>query len=101
MGWDADATPGAVLGAPPFVTGPASLNYNNGTTYDTGALVNAGSARSPQIDRTLLPVTARLKFMCNYHTDTIATATDKRTVTIWKGDLSGTWTAERAARSTV
>jgi len=93
VGWAADATPGSILGAPPSVTGPASLNYNNGTDYVTGATANSGSARSPQIDRTALPATLRLKFLCNYQTDSIATATDKRTVTIWKGDLSGTWTA--------
>jgi hypothetical protein len=93
VGWAADATPGSVLGANPFVTAPASLNYNNGTDYTTGVALNSGSARSPLIDRTLLPTTARLKFMCNYQTDTTGNSTDRRTVTIWKGDLSGTWTA--------
>jgi len=93
VGWAADATPATILGAPSFVTAPASLNYNDGTDYVTGSTANTGSARSPQIDRTALPGTLRLKFMCNYQTDTTATATDQRTVTIWKGDLSGTWTA--------
>jgi hypothetical protein len=94
VGWAVDATPGSVLGAPPFVTQPASLNYNNGTDYSTGVTANLGSARSPLIDRTLLPTTAKLKFMCNYHTDNIGTGTDNRFVTIWKGDLSGQWTAQ-------
>jgi hypothetical protein len=93
VGWAADATPGSVLGALPYVSAPGSLNYNNGTNYSTGAVANSGSARSPLIDRTALPGTLRLKFMCNYQTDTTGTATDTRTVTIWKGDLSGTWTA--------
>jgi hypothetical protein len=93
VGWTVDATPATILVSNSFVSAPASLNYNNGTDYSTGASANAGSARSPQIDRTLLAGTARLKFMCNYQTDSIATATDTRIVTIWKGDLSGTWMA--------
>lgn len=92
VGWSVDATPAAVLGSAPFFTGPSSLNYNDGTTYFTGG-TNSGSARTPAIDRTALPGTARLKFMCCYQTDTTGTATDSRTVTIWRGDLSGTWTA--------
>src|SRR5439155_1600110 len=74
----------------PYFTAPASLNYNNGADYATGGVPNSGTLTSPIIDRTALAGAAALKFMCNYDTDTTATATDKRSILIMASDLSST-----------
>ena len=65
--WDADAAPATVLGADTFVSGPNSLNYNNGTDYDNG-LANTADAVSPAIDLTDA-LSATLTFQCNYHVE--------------------------------
>jgi hypothetical protein len=59
--WAADATPVAGHSA------PNSLNYNNGTTYDSGT-ANSGTAVSPNhnLTGTLNP---RLQFWCRYQTE--------------------------------
>lgn len=87
VGWAVDATPATILGAPPYFTAPASLNYNNGVNYITGASANSGTARTPAIDRTVIPSTGWVKFMCNYQTDNGAT-TDLRTVNIYQGSTT-------------
>ncbi|HEV3026196.1 MAG TPA: hypothetical protein VG457_01405, partial [Planctomycetota bacterium] len=60
---------------------PSSLNYNNGTNYDTPGLSNSGTATSPSI--TLGGLTgARLKFFCNYQTETTGIDHDVRFVQV-------------------
>jgi hypothetical protein len=65
----------------PYFSAPSSLNYNNGTNYDTPGLSNSGTATSPSI--TLGGLTgARLKFFCNYQTETTGIDHDVRFVQV-------------------
>jgi hypothetical protein len=78
--WAVDGTPASMPGNP-FFSAPSSLNYNNGTNYDTPGLANSGTATSPAITISGLSG-ARLKFFCNYQTETIGTDHDVRFVQI-------------------
>ncbi len=63
VGWAVDGTPASVPGGAAR-TGPASLNYNNGGTYDNGA-ANSGTATSPAVSIVGMS-SATFRFMCNY-----------------------------------
>ncbi len=65
--WDADGAPTTVVNADAFVSGPNSLNYNNGTNYDNG-LANSADAVSPEINITEA-LAATLTFQCNFHVE--------------------------------
>ncbi|HXX93385.1 MAG TPA: hypothetical protein VEN81_07110, partial [Planctomycetota bacterium] len=78
--WAVDATP-AIMPGGPFFSPPNSLNYNNGTNYDTPGVANSGTATSPSIALAGL-AGARLKFFCNYQTETAGTDHDVRYVQI-------------------
>jgi subtilisin-like proprotein convertase family protein len=80
VGWAVDASPSSVAGGLPFRTGKASLNFNNGTDYNSGG-TSSGTATSPSINIGAMG-SAVLRFWCNYQTDTIETATDQRTVEV-------------------
>jgi hypothetical protein len=94
--WAADATPATVNPAPPpgitsasFVSPSASLNYNDGTDFDTG-VANSGTATSPTIT-----ITAPDNFgwQCNHETENIddgssageMTSFDRRLVRVRSG----------------
>jgi hypothetical protein len=80
--WAVDGTPGTMPGGV-SESEAASLNYNNGTHYATGAQTT-GTATSGLID--LSGLTARtLTFMCNYQTETSGTAKDKRFLRLLDG----------------
>jgi hypothetical protein len=64
--WANDATPSMVPGGATR-TGAASLNYNNGTDYDSPSINNTGVVYSPVIDLAGL-VNPTLSFWCNFHT---------------------------------
>ena len=66
VNWANDATPSTVPGGPTH-TGPNSLNYNNGTNYDSPGTSNAGPVFSPVISLAGL-VKPTLSFWCNFHT---------------------------------
>ncbi len=76
VGWAADGTP-AGFGSGAF-SPPASLNFNNGNSYDSGG-TSRGSVTSPVISLVgwADPV---LRFHCNYQTETTGTSYDKRWV---------------------
>jgi len=93
VGWAIDGTPAAVPGGPAF-TGPYSLNYNNGTNYDTTGASNSGTATSPAIAVSGL-TNVYIKFMCNYQTDTTGTATDHRVVQVSADDFATTLVNEQ------
>lgn len=81
--WNVDATPASVLGAPPFWTSPASLNYNNGVDDYSGGGSNNGTVTSNVISlNSISPI--KMKFMCNY--DLIGSET--RTVNILASNLT-------------
>lgn len=63
----------------PYSSYPHSLNYNNGSNYDTGNAPNSGWAKSPLINVGAYS-SATLTFLCNYQTETNGTAKDKRWV---------------------
>jgi len=94
--WAADGTPATVNPAPPpgisgaaFVSPSSSLNFNDGTDYDTGAIA-AGVATSPTIT-----ITAAENFgwQCNHETENIddgssageMTSFDRRLVRVRSG----------------
>lgn len=68
VGWAADATPDSHP-AGPFVSAPASLNYNNGTNYDAG-FGTSGHVLSPPIDLSLASSDPRLRFQAFWDTET-------------------------------
>jgi len=78
--WAVDGTPASMPGNA-FFSAPSSLNYNNGIDYDTPGLPNSGQATSPAITISGLPG-ARLKFFCNYETETAGTDHDNRFVQV-------------------
>jgi hypothetical protein len=78
--WAVDGTPASMIGNA-YHSAPSSLNYNNGTDYDTPGVPNSGSATSPSIAISGL-TGARLKFFCNYQTETLGTDHDVRTVQV-------------------
>jgi hypothetical protein len=80
VGWAVDGTPASMPGNA-YHSAPYSLNYNNGTDYDTPGVSNSGTATSPSIGIAGLPG-ARLKFFCNYRTETPGTDHDFRWVRI-------------------
>jgi hypothetical protein len=79
VGWDVDSTPSGVPGGPAR-SAATSLNYNNGTDFDSGA-ANSGSATSPAINLAGLGAPV-LVFWCNYQTETTGTAKDRRWVRV-------------------
>jgi hypothetical protein len=97
VGWAIDGTPAAMPGGVTF-TGPNSLNYNNGTNYDTPGVANSGTATSPAITVTGL-TNVYIKFMCNYQTDTTGTATDHRIVQVSTDDFATTLVNEPLSKS--
>lgn len=79
-GWAVDGTPGAPAGFA-YKSSPYSLNYNNGVAYDTGGNANSGKAISPSISLTGASNT-KLRFQCNYETETRSTTVDRRNLRI-------------------
>jgi len=80
--WAVDGSPSNMPGAP-SESEAFSLNYNNGSTYNTGGQTT-GTATSATID--VSGLTARtLTFMCNYQTETAGAAKDKRFLRILDG----------------
>ncbi len=77
--WAVDATPSSMPGG--IARAGNSLNYNNGTNYESNVLANAGDATSPLIDISGM-ANPRLRFWCNYQTETAGTAKDKRWVKV-------------------
>ena len=75
VGWSNDGTPSGIGGGP-AQTGANSLNYNNGTDYDSGA-ANSGFAASPQIDISGL-TSPTLSFWCNYEDEALEPTFDQR-----------------------
>ncbi|TAJ23482.1 MAG: collagen-like protein [Planctomycetota bacterium] len=91
VAWNADATPGSLLGAAAFRSAPASLNFNNGTDYSGGAgVIVTGSATCDagliDLSGTTSPV---LRFWCNYQTESTGTGFDKRYVEFSNNDFGG------------
>lgn len=80
VGWAADATPSTFPGGV-AISGPNSLNYNNGTDYDSG-LTNSGSAKSPPVNLAGYS-NPQLRFKCNYQTETTGTDLDRRFVKVY------------------
>jgi subtilisin-like proprotein convertase family protein len=80
VAWTVDGTVAAMPGGA-FHSAPFSLNYNNGIDYDTPGLPNSGTATSPLVDISGNPG-ARLKFFCNYQTETTGTDHDFRVVQV-------------------
>src|SRR6185503_9418062 len=85
--WANDGTPSSVPGGAAH-TGPNSLNYNNGTNYDSPGSSNAGPAFSPVIPLAGL-ANPTLSFWCNFHTqpgsEDPASGKDIRMLTIAPG----------------
>lgn len=80
--WAVDASPGSVLGAAPYRSAPASLNFNNGVNFNAGPGVIVGGTAAIDLSaidfsRTQTPV---LTFWSNYQTETTGTNFDKRFV---------------------
>jgi hypothetical protein len=89
--WAVDATPATILGANAFVSGPASLNFNNGTDYNGGSgVVVSGTATCAagliHLTGTSSPV---LSFWCNYQTENTGTGFDKRFVEFSNNGFAG------------
>src|SRR5688572_9907990 len=66
VNWANDGTPSTVPGGAAR-TGANSLNYNNGTTYDSPGGANAGPVFSPVVPLTGL-TNPTLSFWCNFQT---------------------------------
>lgn len=85
--WANDGTPSTVPGGAAR-TGASSLNYNNGTDYDSPGTSNAGPVFSPVIPLTGL-TSPTLSFWCNFHTqpgsEDVLSGRDTRQVTIAPG----------------
>src|SRR5688572_6908260 len=64
--WSNDGTPSGVPGGAAR-TGANSLNYNNGNSYDSPGVANAGPVFSPYVPLTGL-ANPTLSFWCNFHT---------------------------------
>jgi hypothetical protein len=80
--WAVDASPASVLGAAPYRSAPASLNFNNGLNFNAGpGVVVSGTAlidlSAIDFSRAQSPV---LTFWSNYQTETTGTSFDKRFV---------------------
>jgi hypothetical protein len=74
VAWAVDATPNPFVAANPFVSGPFSLNFNNGTDYAgfTSGDVN-GTATMNATVNLATSVTPTFTFQCNYETETTGT----------------------------
>jgi hypothetical protein len=82
--WSVDATPATVAGGPSTFGGSTgSLNYNDGTNYDTG-VTNSGSVTSPAIT-VGGAASISVSFQCNYQTETALTTFDIRTMQVLDG----------------
>lgn len=81
--WAVDNTP-AVPNTDPNGSGGNNLNYNNGSTFNSGG-TNQGTARSPTIDLTGV-TSASLSFWCRYQTETTGTSYDQRWIRIYNAD---------------
>lgn len=88
VAWAADASPATVVSAQSFVSGPNSLNYNNGTDYDAAGAANNGTATSPQLDLSTL-TSPQLVFQCNHQTET-GTTWDQRFIEVSNDDFATT-----------
>ncbi len=75
--WAVDGTPASVSAH----SGTTSLNYNNGSTFNTGA-TNSGAATSSAL--TVSGSSCAATFWCNYTTETEGAEWDKRWVRIRK-----------------
>lgn len=86
--WSNDGTPAFVPGGPSR-TGPNSLNYNNGTGYDSPGTSNTGVVYSPWVSLAGL-ASPTLSFWCNFHTqpgsEDAASMRDQRQVAIVPGN---------------
>ena len=81
--WKCDGLPATMFnGALPYVSGPASLNYNNDVEYSDNDI---GSATSPAIDVTALGGSVVLRFACNYQSETTFYFWDIRNINILNG----------------
>ena len=87
--WAFDGSAASMTGGAAH-SGANSLNYNNGTDYDTGGS-NAGVAISPKIDIGALTQPA-LGFWCNYESETEGVNYDKRGVKVGKLNDDGSQT---------
>jgi len=75
--WAIDGSPGGMTGNP-YYTESTSLNFNNGTDFNSGGRV-AGEAKSPLVDVSYLQYPT-VTFKCNYQTETTGTSWDRRSV---------------------
>ncbi|MBI2932918.1 MAG: hypothetical protein HYY16_14835 [Planctomycetes bacterium] len=82
--WAMDGTPSGMPGGAAHA-GSSSLNYNNGSNYNTGSK-NSGAAYSPPI--ALAGTQVELEFWCNYETETTGLSYDRRIVEIWPATQS-------------
>ncbi|MBI2922377.1 MAG: hypothetical protein HYY18_15090 [Planctomycetes bacterium] len=80
--WKCDALPATVDGAPSFLSGVASLNFNDDTAYFNDEF---GSATSPEIDVTSLGGSVVLRFACNYDTESSGYFWDIRDLDVLNG----------------
>ena len=79
VGWAVDGSPSSVPGGAAN-SASTSLNYNNGTDFDNGA-INQGGATSPLIDISNYE-NVDLRFWCNYETEMTGTVVDQRWVQV-------------------
>lgn len=79
VGWSVDATPVAAPGGA-FRSAANSLNYNNGTDYNSGGS-NSGTATSPSLNISGIG-SAALVFWCNYDTEVVDGSNDKRRIQV-------------------
>ncbi len=101
VGWNVDASPATVLGAPTFQSSPFSLNYNNGVDFNSGAsVINTGEARLNAGLVNLTGLTSpSLTFLCNYQTESTLTSFDKRFVEFSNDNFTTTLLSAQLAAS--
>ncbi len=82
VGWALDDSAALPSGA---ALSGLSLNYNDGLDYDSGT-PNSGTATSPPIDLSAC-ATPKLRFWCQFQTETLGTSWDQRWVRFRVGGL--------------